>query len=235
MSIEQIGFLNTAIVSDQAIAGMLVISIPAIAAAIVKGGEVGLQAVAGLVGPPRDPEKIASSLAMGNMQMGNASLNNASHDTMRGLSVDMNPSLRQGMTQFRPKAALTTTISPGAGLSSNRPRAMCGPTWRSTIPWVRLPRKITSVRSSQLSSVPRNTLKVLWRRSSRKPGSNDLTRSPPVTLQVIGTAWVPVVARKPMTSLRQVDQWARKLGVSEKVAMELMVGASMGMSTPKAA
>jgi hypothetical protein len=34
-------------------------------------------------------------------------------------------------------------------------------------------------------------------------------------------------------TLRQVDQWARKLGVSEKVAMELMVGASMGMSTPK--
>ena len=64
LSIEHMSFLNTAIVSDQAIAGMLVISIPAIAAAIVKGGEVGLQSVAGLVGPPRDPEKIASGLAM---------------------------------------------------------------------------------------------------------------------------------------------------------------------------
>ena len=51
LSIEQMSFLNTAIVSDQAIAGMLVISIPAIAAAIVKGGEVGLQSVAGLVAP----------------------------------------------------------------------------------------------------------------------------------------------------------------------------------------
>jgi hypothetical protein len=30
-----------------------------------------------------------------------------------------------------------------------------------------------------------------------------------------------------------VDQWARKLGVSEKVAMEMMIGASMGMNTPK--
>lgn len=34
-------------------------------------------------------------------------------------------------------------------------------------------------------------------------------------------------------SLRQVDQWAKKLGVSEKVAMEMMIGASMGMNTPQ--
>jgi conjugal transfer mating pair stabilization protein TraG len=36
LAIEQMSFLHTAIVSDQAIAGMLVISIPAIAAAIVQ-------------------------------------------------------------------------------------------------------------------------------------------------------------------------------------------------------
>lgn len=93
LSIEQMSFLNTAIVSDQAIAGMLVISIPAIAAAIIKGGEVGMQAVAGLVAPPRDPEKIASSLAMGNMQMGWNHLDfpgikPAQVWTMEGIAVD---------------------------------------------------------------------------------------------------------------------------------------------------
>ena len=76
---------------------------------------MGLQAVAGLVGPPRDPEKIASGLAMGNMQMGNASLNNSSHDTMRGLSVDMNPSLRQGMTQFQAKGGFDYNHFSGGG------------------------------------------------------------------------------------------------------------------------
>jgi conjugal transfer mating pair stabilization protein TraG len=100
LSIEQMSFLNTAIVSDQAIAGMLVISIPAIAAAIVKGGEVGLQSVAGLVAPPRDPEKIASALAMGNMQMGNASLNNVSHDTMKGSGGRHEPEPAAGHDQL---------------------------------------------------------------------------------------------------------------------------------------
>jgi conjugal transfer mating pair stabilization protein TraG len=115
LAIEQMSFLQTAIVSDQAIAGMLVISIPAIAAAIVRGGEVGLQAVAGLVAPPRDPEKIASGLAQGNLQMGNASLNNASHDTLKGLAVDLNPSLRQGMTNYQARGGFDYSHFSGGG------------------------------------------------------------------------------------------------------------------------
>ncbi len=53
-------------ISDQAVAGMLVIAIPPIAAALVKGGEVGLQAVAGLVSAPRQAERQAADTAKGN-------------------------------------------------------------------------------------------------------------------------------------------------------------------------
>ncbi|MEM4724901.1 MAG: conjugal transfer protein TraG N-terminal domain-containing protein, partial [Candidatus Hadarchaeum sp.] len=52
-------------VSDQAIAGMLVVAIPPIAAALVKGGEIGLQAVAGLVSAPRTAEKQAAATVKG--------------------------------------------------------------------------------------------------------------------------------------------------------------------------
>lgn len=65
----QIDLLNLG-VSDQAIAGMLVIAIPPIAAALVKGGEVGLQAVAGLVSAPRTAERQAADNAKGNESMG---------------------------------------------------------------------------------------------------------------------------------------------------------------------
>lgn len=57
-------------VSDQAIAGMLVLAIPPIAAALVKGGEVGLQAVAGLVSGPKTAERQAAENAKGNESLG---------------------------------------------------------------------------------------------------------------------------------------------------------------------
>ncbi len=57
-------------VSDQAVAGMLVVAIPPIAAALVKGGEVGLQAVAGLVSAPRTAERQAADTAKGNEHIG---------------------------------------------------------------------------------------------------------------------------------------------------------------------
>lgn len=57
-------------VSDQAVAGMLVVAIPPIAAALVKGGEVGLQAVAGLVSAPKTAERQAADTAKGNENVG---------------------------------------------------------------------------------------------------------------------------------------------------------------------
>lgn len=49
---------------------MLVIAIPPIAAALVKGGEVGLQAVAGLVSAPKTAERQATDNAKGNESVG---------------------------------------------------------------------------------------------------------------------------------------------------------------------
>ena len=233
LSIEQMSFLNTAIVSDQAIAGMLVISIPAIAAAIVKGGEVGLQSVAGLVGPPRDPEKIASSLAMGNMQMGNASLNNVSHDTMKGLAVDMNPSLRQGMTNFQAREGFDYSHFSGGGFVVKQAKsdvradmALNDSLGAAAKENYERSQQATQQQSAEYAESALAALKqeAGFERSHSK-GAGDTTGY----RHGMGSSR----NQEANETLRQVDQWARKLGISEKVAMELMVGASMGMSTPK--
>ncbi|RJP53416.1 MAG: conjugal transfer protein TraG [Anaerolineaceae bacterium] len=233
LSIEQMSFLNTAIVSDQAIAGMLVISIPAIAAAIVKGGEVGLQSVAGLVAPPRDPEKIASALAMGNMQMGNASLNNVSHDTMKGLAVDMNPSLRQGMTNYQARGGFDYSHFSGGGFVVKQAKsevradmALNDSLGAAAKENYERSQQATQQQSAEYAESALTVLKqeAGFERSHAK-GSSDTTGYRHGTGSSQST--------EANETMRQVDQWARKLGVSEKVAMELMVGASMGMSTPK--
>ncbi len=233
LSIEQMSFLNTAIVSDQAIAGMLVISIPAIAAAIVKGGEVGLQSVAGLVAPPRDPEKIASALAMGNMQMGNASLNNVSHDTMKGLAVDMNPSLRQGMTNYQARGGFDYSHFSGGGFVVKQAKsdvradmALNDSLGAAAKENYERSQQATQQQSAEYAESALAALKqeAGFERSHAK-GASDTTGYRHGTGSSQST--------EANETMRQVDQWARKLGVSEKVAMELMVGASMGMSTPK--
>ena len=233
LSIEQMSFLNTAIVSDQAIAGMLVISIPAIAAAIVKGGEVGLQSVAGLVAPPRDPEKIASALAMGNMQMGNASLNNVSHDTMKGLAVDMNPSLRQGMTNYQARGGFDYSHFSGGGFVVKQAKsdvradmALNDSLGAAAKENYERSQQATQQQSAEYAESALAALKqeAGFERSHTK-GASDTTGY----RHGMGSSR----NQEANETLRQVDQWARKLGVSEKVAMELMVGASMGMSTPK--
>jgi len=233
LSIEQMSFLNTAIVSDQAIAGMLVISIPAIAAAIVKSGEVGLQSVAGLVAPPRDPEKIASALAMGNMQMGNASLNNVSHDSMKGLAVDMNPSLRQGMTNYQARGGFDYSHFSGGGFVVKQAKsdvradmALNDSLGAAAKENYERSQQATQQQSAEYAESALAAIKqeAGFERSHAK-GSSDTTGY----RHGIGSSR----NQEANETLRQVDQWARKLGVSEKVAMELMVGASMGMSTPK--
>lgn len=233
LSIEQMSFLNTAIVSDQAIAGMLVISIPAIAAAIVKGGEVGLQSVAGLVAPPRDPEKIASALAMGNMQMGNASLNNVSRDTMKGLAVDMNPSLRQGMTNYQARGGFEYSNFSGGGFivkqAKSEVRADMALNDSMGVAAKENYERSQQATQQQSAEYAESALAAIKQEAgferSHAKGSSDTTGYRHGTGSSQST--------EANETMRQVDQWARKLGVSEKVAMELMVGASMGMSTPK--
>jgi hypothetical protein len=228
LSIEQMSFLNTAIVSDQAIAGMLVISIPAIAAAIVKGGEVGMQAVAGLVAPPRDPEKIASSLAMGNMQMGNASLNNVSHDTMKGLAVDMNPSLRQGATNYQARGGFDYSHFSGGGFVVKQAKsdvradmALNDSMGAAAKENYEHSQQATQQRSSEYAESALAALKqeASFERSHAR-GSSDTTGY----RHGMGSSR----NQEANDTLRQVDQWARKMGVSEKVAMELMVEVGIG-------
>ena len=97
LSMSQYSLVNNAYISDEAIAGMIAATaIPAIAAAIVKGGDVGAQAIAGMVSPARESERIASGMSSGNLQMGNASLGNQSFDTMSGLQHNTRPTIRQG-------------------------------------------------------------------------------------------------------------------------------------------
>lgn len=69
-TLEGAGQLVSMAVSDQAVAGMLALAIPPLAAALVKGGEVGLQAVAGLVSAPRTAERQAADVAKGNESVG---------------------------------------------------------------------------------------------------------------------------------------------------------------------
>lgn len=59
-----------AVSDDFAVAGTLVLAIPAIAAAIVRGGEVGMQAVAGALTPPRDAARDAYNTFQGNNTIG---------------------------------------------------------------------------------------------------------------------------------------------------------------------
>ena len=70
MALQYQQWIASSSVSDQAIAGMLVVAIPPIAWGIVKGGEVGLQAIGSLASPPHSVEKLATQMAEGNFQNG---------------------------------------------------------------------------------------------------------------------------------------------------------------------
>ena len=79
MALQYQQWITSSSVSDQAIAGMLVVAIPPIAWGIVKGGEIGLQAIGSLASPPHSVEKLATQMAEGNFQ--NGQVNAAPHVT----------------------------------------------------------------------------------------------------------------------------------------------------------
>lgn len=97
LSMSQYSLVNNAYISDAAIAGMIsATAIPAIAAAIVKGVDVGAQAIAGMSAPARESERIASGMSAGNMQMGNSSLGNQSADNLSMGQYNARPTITQG-------------------------------------------------------------------------------------------------------------------------------------------
>ncbi len=97
LAMADYSILNNAYISDQAIAGMIAATaIPAIASAIVKGGDVGAQAIAGMVSPSREADKVASSIASGNISMGNGSLDNTSSNNNNQFQDMARPNTTQG-------------------------------------------------------------------------------------------------------------------------------------------
>ena len=84
MALQYQQWISSASVSDQAIAGMLVVAIPPIAWGIVKGGEMGLSAIGSLASPPHSVEKLATQMAEGNIQNGQV---NAAPHVMTGAGI----------------------------------------------------------------------------------------------------------------------------------------------------
>jgi len=88
------GFVQIGL-TEQAIAGALVMAVPMIAWAIVSGGA---QAVGGAVGSLMSPTgqaaaSVGASTAMGNYQMGNTSFGNHSINSITGSKYDTSPSM----------------------------------------------------------------------------------------------------------------------------------------------
>ena len=129
LSMSQYSLVNNAYISDEAIAGMIAATaIPAIAAAIVKGGDVGAQAIAGMVSPSREAEKAASGMASGNMQFGNASLGNQSADNLSMGQYNSQPTITSGTlkstmvtndARMTREAGTTTLEAAGSRLMAN--------------------------------------------------------------------------------------------------------------------
>ena len=88
-------YLNNAVVSDQAIAGMLVLSIPVIAAKLTQWGAHGVESV-GSSFAPRGAEKTAEALAQGNITQGSATIDSQSYNNLNGGHFDNRPTVRTG-------------------------------------------------------------------------------------------------------------------------------------------
>ena len=97
LSMAEYSQVNNAYISDEAIAGMIAATaIPMIASAIVKGGDVGAQAIGSMVAPTRESSQVASSMASGSFTMGSASLGSQSADNLSMGQVNTSASLNQG-------------------------------------------------------------------------------------------------------------------------------------------
>ncbi|WP_127471975.1 conjugal transfer protein TraG N-terminal domain-containing protein [Thiomicrorhabdus aquaedulcis] len=90
--------LQQSILGSADIAGMLAVSIPMIAYAIVKGGEMAMTSFVGGATKPLESNAGASAreVANGNLSLGNMSMDNKSIDSMSAFKHDMQPSVNNG-------------------------------------------------------------------------------------------------------------------------------------------
>jgi conjugal transfer mating pair stabilization protein TraG len=100
ITLNNIGQMTEQGLSDLALAGYLTLSLPAIAWALVKMGEVGGAALFSSMMSPAQSSVggAAGSVATGNLSQGQVSANNHSHDTMNANKYDVAPMANSGYT-----------------------------------------------------------------------------------------------------------------------------------------
>lgn len=115
VSLVNLASLGNTALSDVAIAGYLSLSIPVIAWAIVKGGEVGGAALfSGAIGSITGSSGTAAAdAARGNVNQGNVSTNNTSSNTTKTNSYDVAPTITSGFTRVT-NGQGTATYGPGS-------------------------------------------------------------------------------------------------------------------------
>jgi len=98
LSVMYAGLINAGAQSDLDIAGMLAMSIPVLALAIMKGGEMAMtSAMSGMSAPASQAAAAASrEVAMGNLKSGTVALDTSNYNTHSSNKMDMQPSMNNG-------------------------------------------------------------------------------------------------------------------------------------------
>ena len=110
--------LNLTSYTEQGIAGGLVLMVPGIAYALVKGGEYAMSSAMGQLSSPASgaASTQGASAGLGNVSMGNTSWGNHSSGSVSTGKFDSNPSYSSG-TYSRTQGAFKTTSDMGTGQS----------------------------------------------------------------------------------------------------------------------
>ena len=237
LSMSQYNMLNNAYISDEAIAGMIAATaIPAIAAAIVKGGDVGAQAIAGMVTPSREAEKIASGMSAGNMQMGSASFGNQSADSLSMGQYNARPTIRQGgfestgadnVKRFygRDSAGNAQQVNDASGAIHNLPvklnmgSKVAGSLERESETQEKASlQQSTSARDGYGATFTQSAAFDAGHRKGSAAGHQDLTSSQAQYLQAFDNA------------KRVTDQYAKEHGLTQSQSAELAANAALEAS-----
>jgi conjugal transfer mating pair stabilization protein TraG len=116
-TLRNIGDLSQSGLSDMAMAGYMTLFIPAIAWALVKGGEIGGAALfSSILAPAQSAtSQTANQLSNGNVNQGGVSLDNTSVNTTTAHKLDTAPSVTTGFERHT-NALGTTTFGPGGSV-----------------------------------------------------------------------------------------------------------------------
>lgn len=115
VTLVNIGQLSQRGLSESAIAGYLTLSLPLIAWALVKGGEVGGAALFSAVMAPATggAGAAANQVATGNINQGNVSLDTTAMNTVNANKYDTAPSMTSGFTRVTNAGGTSTSAGDG--------------------------------------------------------------------------------------------------------------------------